>query len=119
MNFNRFRFITDLQASTLALDFRVNVLEENGGSDGNSSVAELELRVETLEGTTADHETRISATETTVTGIFFKITFFIVQIIFLVQHSCVISALEETVADQETRLTAAEENIQGIMCYQL
>ena len=50
-------FTTDLQATTLALDFRVTVLEENGGSDGNSSVTELEVRVETLEGTVADHET--------------------------------------------------------------
>ena len=58
----------DLQDTALALDFRVTVLEENGGSDGNSSVAELEVRVETLEGTAADHETRISATESDVTG---------------------------------------------------
>ena len=60
--------IVDLQDTTLALDFRVTVLEENGGGDGNSSVAELEARVETLEGTAADHETRISATESDVTG---------------------------------------------------
>ena len=59
---------TELQDTTLALDFRVTILEENGGSDGNSSVAELEVRVETLEGTTADHETRISATESDLTG---------------------------------------------------
>ena len=59
---------TDLQDTTLALDFRVTVLEENGGGDGNSSVADLEVRVETLEGTAADHETRISATEFDVTG---------------------------------------------------
>ena len=52
----------------MALDFRVTVLEETGGGDGNSSVAELEVRVETLEETVADHETRISATETDVTG---------------------------------------------------
>ena len=52
----------------MALDFRVTVLEENGGGDGNSSVAELEVRVETLEGTAADHETRISATESDFTG---------------------------------------------------
>ena len=51
-------FTTDLQATTLALDFRVTILEENGGSDGNSSVAELEVRVETLEGTAADHENK-------------------------------------------------------------
>ena len=43
--------ITDLQDTTLALDFRVTALEENGGSDGNSSVAELKVRVEILEGT--------------------------------------------------------------------
>ena len=60
--------MTGLQDTTLALDFRVTVLEENGGSDGNSSVAELEVRVEALEGTTSDHETRISAVEADVTG---------------------------------------------------
>ena len=60
--------ISELQDTTLALDFRVSVLEENGGGDGNSSVAELELRVETLEGTANDHETRISAVETDING---------------------------------------------------
>ena len=63
-------FTTDLQDTTLALDFRVTVLEENEGGNGNSSVAELEVRVETLEGTAADHETRISVTESDVTGRF-------------------------------------------------
>ena len=38
-------FAAGLTATTLSLDFRVTVLEENGGSDGNSSVAELEERV--------------------------------------------------------------------------
>ena len=57
-----------MQDTTLALDFRVTVLEENGGGDGNSSVAELEVRVETLEGTAADHETRISDAELDVNG---------------------------------------------------
>ena len=52
----------------MSLDSRVTVLEENGGDGGNSSVAELEVRVETLEGTAADHETRITATELDVTG---------------------------------------------------
>ena len=52
----------------LALDFRVTVLEENGEGDGNSSVAELEVRVETLEGTAADHETRISTAELDIDG---------------------------------------------------
>ena len=46
----------------------MTALEENGGDDGNSSVAELEVRVETLEETTADHETRISTAETDITG---------------------------------------------------
>ena len=64
---------TDLQDTTLALDFRVTVLEENGGDGGNSSVAELEVRVETLEGTAADHETRISTTESGVAGMLTKL----------------------------------------------
>ena len=63
-----FNFTIDLQDTTLALDFRVTALEENGGDDGNSSVAELEVRVETLEGTAADHETRISAAESDISG---------------------------------------------------
>ena len=46
----------------------MTVLEEDLGSDGNSSVAELEQRVETLEETTADHETRISDIDSDVTG---------------------------------------------------
>ena len=46
----------------------MTVLEENGGGDGNSSVAELEVRVETLEGTAADHETRITVVEADVDG---------------------------------------------------
>ena len=51
-----------------ALEIRVTALEENGGDDGNSSVAELEVRVETLEGTADVHETRISATEVDIEG---------------------------------------------------
>ena len=50
------------------MDFRVTVLEENGGDDGNSSVSDLEVRVETLEGTADDHETRISAAELDISG---------------------------------------------------
>ena len=61
-------FIAVLEDTTLALDFRVTALEENGGDGGNSSVAELEVQVETLEGTTDDHETRISAAETDIAG---------------------------------------------------
>ena len=63
-----FIYTIDLQDTTLALDFRVAVLEENGGDDGNSSVAELEVRVETLEGTAANHETKISAAEVDING---------------------------------------------------
>ena len=59
----------DLDATTLSLDSRVTVLEENGGGDGNSSVAVLEVRVETLEGTAADHEARITATAVDINGI--------------------------------------------------
>ena len=53
---------TDLETTDQVLDFRVSVLEENGGSDGNSSVAELEVRVETLEGTAA-REYRVTMAE--------------------------------------------------------
>ena len=61
-------FNIDLQDTTLALDSRVIVLEENGGGDGNSSVTKLEVRVETLEETAADHEMRISIAETDIIG---------------------------------------------------
>ena len=57
-----------MQATTVTLDFRVTALEENGGDDGNSSVAELEVRVEALEGRATDHETRISAVELDING---------------------------------------------------
>ena len=46
----------------------MTALEENGGSDGNRSVAELEVRVETLEGTAADPQTRISDIESDISG---------------------------------------------------
>ena len=61
--------IVGLQDTTLDLESSVTVLEENGGSDGNSSVAELEVRVETLEGTAADHETRLTTAETDIEGL--------------------------------------------------
>ena len=60
--------IVDLEATSVELDTRVTVLEENGGGDGNSSVAELEVRVETLEGTVADHETRLTVMEENIEG---------------------------------------------------
>ena len=46
----------------------MTVLVENGGSDGNSSVVELEVRVETLEETAAHHETRLATAESNVEG---------------------------------------------------
>ena len=58
----------DLEDTTLQLDIRVTILEENGGSDSNSSVAELEVRVESLEGTAADHEARITLNEENIQG---------------------------------------------------
>ena len=61
-------FIAVLEDTIQALDFRVTALEENGGGGGNSSVAELEVRVEALEGTTAGHEARISTVETDIAG---------------------------------------------------
>ena len=54
-----------LLATPITLDFRMRVVEE---TIGNSSVAELEVRVEALEGTAADHETRISVVEADVSG---------------------------------------------------
>ena len=67
-SYHVFPSILDLQDTTFTLDFRVTALEENGGSGGNSSVAELEIRVSMLEDTVVDHETRISATESELMG---------------------------------------------------
>ena len=47
----------------------MTILEENGGS-GNSSVGELEVRVETLEVTVSDHETRLTVVESQLEGKF-------------------------------------------------
>ena len=63
-----FSNVPGLQITTVELDGRVTILEENSGDGGNSSVAELEMRVETLEGTAANHESRISATELDING---------------------------------------------------
>ena len=57
-----------LLATTLALDFCITVVE-NGGADVNSSVVELEVRVETLEAASTDHETRIVTAETNIEGL--------------------------------------------------
>ena len=39
-------------------------MEENGGGEGNSSVAELEVRVEALEGIVVVHDIRITSKNT-------------------------------------------------------
>ena len=61
-------YLPALQATTIQLDSRVSVLEENGWGDGNSSISELEERVQTLEGITVDQETRIVAAEENIQG---------------------------------------------------
>ena len=38
----------------------------------NSSVVEIEARLETLEGASADHETRISTTESSINGKYYS-----------------------------------------------
>ena len=58
-------YTAGLQVTTISLDFRVEALED---SVGNNSVVELEVRVETLEGTADDHETRISTAEVDING---------------------------------------------------
>ena len=69
-------YIPDLQDTTLQLDFRVTILEENSGDGGNSSISELEVRVESLENTATEQETRLSAAEADVEGICKKIVHF-------------------------------------------
>ena len=46
----------------------MTTLEENSGDGGNSSINELEERVETLETTAADHETRLTVNEEDIQG---------------------------------------------------
>ena len=53
-------YFSGVQVTTLELEQRLNILEENV----NSSVVELEGRVEALELTDLNHESRLSATET-------------------------------------------------------
>ena len=55
---------TGLETTTIDLDSRVTVIEQNG----NQTITELEVRLETLEGTAAEHETRLMAAETDVEG---------------------------------------------------
>ena len=53
-----------MQARTADLDSRVTNIEDNG----NQTISELEMRVETVEGTAADHETRLTAVEENIEG---------------------------------------------------
>ena len=53
-----------VQVTTLELEQRLNVLEENV----NSSLVELEGRVEALELTDTNQESRLTATETLLEG---------------------------------------------------
>ena len=117
--FTIYIIIPGLQGTTLALDFRVTALEENGGGDGNSSVAEIEVRVEALEGTAVDHEMRLTTAETDIEGMrkekkdklgCFKC---LVNKFLSCNFHYFLLALETTTTDQEARLSAAEENIQG------
>ena len=57
-------YFSGVQVATLELEQRLNVLEENV----NSSVVELEGRVETLELTDLNHESRLSSAETLLEG---------------------------------------------------
>ena len=97
----------------------MTALEENGGSDGNSSVAELEVRVETLEGTAADHETRISTAESDVEGLSTIVKtgkrVSLMKKLKFYHFTIIVVALEAATSGQEIRLSAAEENIQGIL----
>ena len=56
--------VTGLQDISLDLDFQVMVIEDNG----NQTISELEMRVETLEGTDANHETRLTNAESDIEG---------------------------------------------------
>ena len=47
----------------------MTTLEENSGSGGNSSIDELEVRVEVLESTTNNLETRLTIAEANLEGI--------------------------------------------------
>ena len=81
-------YIAGFQTTILSLDFRLTFVEENGGDDGNSSVSELKVRVETLEGTAVDHDTKISTTEVDVNG-----TIFLLFIYFFIETLKTLSAL--------------------------
>ena len=55
-----------LQGTTLALDYRVTNLEENGG--GNTNITQLETRVTELEVTAGEQETRTTTNQEDIEG---------------------------------------------------
>ena len=89
------------------LDTRVVDLEENGGSDGNSSVAELEVR-----GGNTWGNSWWSRDKTDIEGLIISFEFNCIlnfdYTIFTISID-----LGTTISDQEVRISAAEENIQG------
>ena len=85
-NMNCDYILTVLKDTAAQLDFRVTTLEENGGS-GNSSVAELEVRVETLEVTVSDQETRLTSTESELEGMVFQASTKIPEICFYIKST--------------------------------
>ena len=105
-------FPSDLQANALDLEVRVGNLEENSGDDGNSSIAELELRVDTLEDVTAEIEVQVVRLENVTAEIELRVDTLENDTVRL---GIEVNSLEDVIADQETRIVAAEENIQGKM----
>ena len=105
-----------LKDTTTQLDFRVTTLEEIGGS-GNSSIGELEVRVETLEANVSDHETKLTTAESQLEGISLLRIFEIHLCKIIAQKTCdiypVFADLQNVSDELETRVTSAEENIQG------
>ena len=80
----------------MTFQVRVGNLEENSSDGGNSSIAELELRVESLENGTAELELRVDSLE-----------------VVTAELEVQVDSLEDVTTDQETRIVVAEENIQG------
>ena len=108
-------FTPDVQTSIVSLDFRVTVLEVNG----NQTFTLLEVKVETLERTAADHETKISAIEIDINAMIFWIINYYFSVLcgsadaLTKFNKTFNSDLEGDTSDHETRLTVAEENIQS------
>ena len=100
----------------------MDTLEENGGGDGNSSVAELEVRVETLETTVSDQEARLNAAESGLEGILSVKTGISRNSLLHKHYSYIFNNIDHVTnsdvqgetSSLETRLTAAESEVEGI-----